>query len=242
MTSPRLLRRTFAVTVVALSLSGYSTVHAQPASGAWKASTAFGELGFTVNSDGTKVTKIILDVRNWSCGPVSGSWTTTSYWADPLAGWPISNGQFAIILNGSISGMATKWTVNGTFSSTGNETSGTWSFSISGTTSSGNWGPVGPVLAVENDNGFPDRFELEQNYPNPFNPSTTIKYELPKASEVRLSVYDKLGHELSTLVNERREAGVHEVKFDAAGLSSGVYFYRLQAGDFVQLKKLVLLK
>ena len=89
---------------------------------------------------------------------------------------------------------------------------------------------------------LPQVFLIHQNYPNPFNPSTTIKYELPKASEVKLSIYDMLGREVSVLVNERRNAGVHEVKFDGAGLSSGVYFYRLQAGNSVQAKKLVILK
>jgi hypothetical protein len=88
----------------------------------------------------------------------------------------------------------------------------------------------------------PEIYNLSQNYPNPFNPSTTIKYELPKSSEVRLSVYDILGREVSVLVNERRDARVHEVKFDASDLSSGVYFYRLQAGDFTQTKRLLLLK
>jgi hypothetical protein len=78
--------------------------------------------------------------------------------------------------------------------------------------------------------------------PNPFNPSTTIKFELPKASMVRLTVYDMLGREGAVIVNERRDAGVHEVKFDGAGLSSGVYLYRLQAGEFVQTLKLVLLQ
>jgi hypothetical protein len=85
-------------------------------------------------------------------------------------------------------------------------------------------------------------FFLQQNYPNPFNPSTTIKFELPTSSVVRLSVYDVLGREVSVLVNERREAGFHEVKFDGSGLSSGVYFYRIQAGNFVETKKLVLLR
>jgi hypothetical protein len=83
---------------------------------------------------------------------------------------------------------------------------------------------------------------MQQNYPNPFNPSTTIRYELPEPSQVRLTVYDILGRELSVLVNERRDAGVHEVKFDASGLSSGVYFYRIQAGDFVQSKRLTVLR
>jgi photosystem II stability/assembly factor-like uncharacterized protein len=89
---------------------------------------------------------------------------------------------------------------------------------------------------------FPSMHHLSQNYPNPFNPSTSIKYELPKASDVRLSVYDMLGREVSVLVDERKDAGVYEVKFDGSNLASGVYFYRLHAGDFVQSKRLVLLK
>lgn len=88
----------------------------------------------------------------------------------------------------------------------------------------------------------PKRFIQKENYPNPFNPSTTFRYELPKSSMVRLNVYNILGREVTALVNERKSAGAFEVKFDAAGLPSGVYFYRLQAGDFVATKKLVLLK
>jgi photosystem II stability/assembly factor-like uncharacterized protein len=83
---------------------------------------------------------------------------------------------------------------------------------------------------------------LFSNYPNPFNPGTTIKFELRKPSDVRLSVFDMLGREVSVLVNERREAGVHEVRFDASKLASGVYFYRLHAGDFTQTKRLLRLK
>ncbi len=83
---------------------------------------------------------------------------------------------------------------------------------------------------------------LGQDYPNPFNPSTTIKYELPMSSEVKLSVFDVLGREVSVLVNERRDAGVHEVTFDASGGSSGVYFYRMIAGSFTETKKLLLVR
>jgi len=98
------------------------------------------------------------------------------------------------------------------------------------------------VVPVEPASLTVHSYLLCQNYPNPFNPSTTIKYELPKSSDVRLSVLDMLGRELSVLVNERRIAGVHEVKFDGSNLASGVYFYRLQAGDFTQAKRLLLLK
>jgi pimeloyl-ACP methyl ester carboxylesterase len=99
-------------------------------------------------------------------------------------------------------------------------------------------GSVGP----DAENDLPMAFGLHQNYPNPFNPSTNIKFELPKPSDVRLSVFDMLGREVSVLVNERRERGVHEVKFDGSNLASGVYFYRLKAGDLVQCRKLLLLR
>jgi ligand-binding sensor domain-containing protein len=91
-------------------------------------------------------------------------------------------------------------------------------------------------------NELPREFQLLQNYPNPFNPSTTIKFELPKISHVTLTVYDILGRQVSALVNDRMDAGVHEIKFDGSNLASGVYFYRLQAGDFVATKRLLLLK
>jgi hypothetical protein len=83
---------------------------------------------------------------------------------------------------------------------------------------------------------------LKQNYPNPFNPSTTIRYGLPHKSQVSLIVYNTLGQLVSQLVSGEQEAGYHEVRFDASYLSSGMYFYRLQAGDFVQARKLLLLR
>jgi photosystem II stability/assembly factor-like uncharacterized protein len=98
--------------------------------------------------------------------------------------------------------------------------------------------PVG----VSPEPSVPGQFVLYQNYPNPFNPSTTIEYQLPKASLVRLSVYDILGREVSVLLNETRDAGTHELKFDASGLSSGVYLYRLEAGDLSQTRRMLVLK
>jgi hypothetical protein len=95
---------------------------------------------------------------------------------------------------------------------------------------------------VEVSEELPAEFALVQNYPNPFNPSTTIKFELPKSSVVRLSIYDVLGREVSVLVNDRRDAGDHEVQFDGSGLASGVYVYRLQADDFVSTKTMLILR
>jgi len=98
------------------------------------------------------------------------------------------------------------------------------------------------VLGVNENVGGPKEFGLSQNYPNPFNPSTTISYQLPAVSHVALKVYDALGREVATLVNEVKWAGSYEVKFDASNLPSGVYFYRLTAGNFVATKKLLLVK
>jgi hypothetical protein len=89
---------------------------------------------------------------------------------------------------------------------------------------------------------LPDQFNLEQNYPNPFNPSTTIRYTLPIAGFAIIKVYDMLGTEVITLVNEEKPAGSYEVKFSANGLSSGMYFYKLQTNNFIQTRKMLLLK
>ena len=89
---------------------------------------------------------------------------------------------------------------------------------------------------------LPKVFTLEQNYPNPFNPSTVISYQLPANSQVTLKVYDAIGREVATLVNEVKEAGNYSVTFDASRFSSGIYFARLQSGDKVQLKKMLLIK
>ncbi|HUI28941.1 MAG TPA: T9SS type A sorting domain-containing protein [Candidatus Acidoferrales bacterium] len=89
---------------------------------------------------------------------------------------------------------------------------------------------------------LPIRFSLSQNYPNPFNPSTKISYGLPKSSFVTLKIYDVLGREVKTLVDERETAGDHAVTFNAGNLPSGVYFYRMTAGNFAETKKLMVIK
>lgn len=101
------------------------------------------------------------------------------------------------------------------------------------------------VVAGVNDSrntNIPEQFTLYQNYPNPFNPSTTIRYALPQRSHATLSVFNTLGQHVVELVNGDVDAGNHEVKFDGSALASGVYFYRLQAGSYVQTKKLMLLR
>ena len=85
-------------------------------------------------------------------------------------------------------------------------------------------------------------FSLSNNYPNPFNPTTTINYQIPELSFVTLKVFDVLGSEIATLVNEENPSGRYKAEFDATDLPSGIYFYRLQAGSFVETKKMMLLK
>ena len=88
----------------------------------------------------------------------------------------------------------------------------------------------------------PTNYKLEQNFPNPFNPVTTIQYQLPVDTKVTLKVYDILGAEVTTLVNEIQQAGYKEVQFDASELSSGVYVYRLVVSNYISTKKLMVVK
>ena len=103
-----------------------------------------------------------------------------------------------------------------------------------------------PATDVEDEEVIPEYFELEQNYPNPFNPSTKISWQSPVGSWQILKVYDVLGNEVATLVNEYRQAGSQEVEFNIGSRiknpASGIYFYRLQAGEFVETKKMILQK
>ncbi len=123
-----------------------------------------------------------------------------------------------------------------------------WFFSGGGGTLSNIYrttnGGHGGIVSVEDNNNASiiNDFSLEQNFPNPFNPKTEINYQIPELSFVTLKVYDVLGSEVAILVNEENSAGNYEVEFDATDLSSGIYFYRLQAGDFVETKKMVLMK
>ena len=90
--------------------------------------------------------------------------------------------------------------------------------------------------------GIPVNYELSQNYPNPFNPTTKIKFAIPQESNVNLSIYNVLGELVSTLVNKGMKPGYYEIEFYSTSLASGVYLFRIQAGDFVNTKKMVLMK
>ena len=103
--------------------------------------------------------------------------------------------------------------------------------------------PLSDVISdVENETVFPSDFTLEQNYPNPFNPSTIIRFSLPQSETVNLKIYNNLGEEVEELLNSELGAGTHSVEFNATALASGVYYYRIEAGNFTEVKKMILLR
>ena len=105
------------------------------------------------------------------------------------------------------------------------------------------WINSGSVTIIsENKNDIPSGFNLSQNYPNPFNPTTKIKFAIPEEGSVSIKIYNALGNEVKTIVNEQMKSGSYEVTFDASQLPSGIYFYKLQANSFAATKKMVLLK
>lgn len=152
-------------------------------------------------------------------GTVWTSWnhSSTTYYSSSYWWW-----QNTIPANA----MHGTWTVRAVFNSTTYEKT----FNV-GTTG------ITPV------NGeIPASYSLKQNYPNPFNPGTNFKFQIPNSGFVSLKVYDTQGKEVSTLVNEDLKAGVYEYSFDGTGLNSGVYFYRLQAGEYIETRRMVLVK
>ena len=114
------------------------------------------------------------------------------------------------------------------------------SFGLSGAIINGI--PYGNIIQVLNTENFPIKYQLMQNYPNPFNPVTRIKFSVPKSETVQIIVYNLLGKEIQTLLNEYKQFGTYEVEFDAGKLTSGIYFYRMTSGNYSETKKMILLR
>ena len=123
--------------------------------------------------------------------------------------------------------------------------------SFAGTSTNGNSKVISGFLAYtsiiitdvsDEQEIIPTVYKLNQNYPNPFNPSTVISWQLPVSGQVSLKIYDILGNEVATLVNENKEAGYYEVQFDGSQLASGMYIYRLTAGNYISTKKMLMIK
>ncbi len=153
------------------------------------------------------------------------------------AQYKISNSVFSN--GGSISGSTTNQIV----STIGEPIIGTSGNSLN-QIQSGFWYSEDAITGVDknDENSIPKEFELMQNYPNPFNPTTTIIFDLPKQSHVILKIYNILGQEVKTLVNDTKNPGSYHLNFNAASLASGVYIYRIRAGEFTSTKKMMLIK
>jgi hypothetical protein len=107
----------------------------------------------------------------------------------------------------------------------------------------GNWILKNNTVITEvEDFNQPSNYSLEQNYPNPFNPSTTIEFSIPKSEIVSLKVFNVLGKEVATLINGQVETGKHKIEYDATGLNSGVYFYKIESENYTETRKMILLK
>lgn len=235
----KLLQWTFSVMLIAMLLSGNSKIDAQPLSGDWTAQTDFGELMFTVNTNGTHIPTLRITYSSFSC--IAGITMSGTITFSTPTGWPISNNQFDIKL--WIDYPNESMTITGMFSETGTQASGIWSYDIYGTICDGSWDAISPVAVEDISDGIPERFLMAQNYPNPFNPTTTIRYQLPAISYVDLSIYNLLGQKIVTLVSKEQPAGYYDVEWNASGYTSGVYLYRLKTDKgFVQTRKLVLLR
>ena len=137
----------FNVSLIVLSLGGYSRIDAQPRSGDWTVSTDFGEFVFTVDSNGTHITKLSITFSSFSCGGVTQNGTITT---ETSPGWPITNSQFTIEKSINPSGTITM-TIEGTFTQMGDEASGTWSVNVSGSICSGIWGASTPCMVTNTD-------------------------------------------------------------------------------------------
>jgi hypothetical protein len=210
--------------------------------------------GFNIKMQTTTATSV--------SGFISTGWTTvyTGTYTVPGTGWRYIDLQTPYYWNGTQNLLIeicfdnTSYTSNTTVAGT-SATGMTWHYHTDGsagcTMTGGSAQATRPNICMQvnmivgNNSGItelPKVYSLAQNYPNPFNPVTSIKYSVPKQSLVKLVIYDVIGREVTTLVNEVKNPGNYAVSFDASSYASGVYFYRMESGDFTDVKKMVLIK
>jgi photosystem II stability/assembly factor-like uncharacterized protein len=206
--------------------------------------------GWVVGEDLT-IRKTSNGGANWigQSGSLFANSLESVHFADSNTGWAVGGWQGGIILNTTDGGE--NWNSQTVSPSPFDYLSGVY-FTDSNT----GWAVGGTILHTTNGgvtfveeeelDEIPITYSLTQNFPNPFNPSTKIKYSVPELNYVTIKVYDVLGREVITLVNEEKSAGNYKIEFSAKGgaidLSSGIYFYRIKAGDFIETKKMTLIK
>ncbi len=201
---------------------------------------------FLSNNNGTSWTAVNAGLTTYTAGGVAPVYSLAVNGTNLFAG--TDGGVFLSTNNGTswtaVNAGLTTTTSGGITSVNSLAVNGTNLFA--GTKGYGVWmRPLSEMITGVKDkqNNLPTSFSLQQNYPNPFNPTTTIKYSIPQQSFVSILVYDLLGREVADLVNEEKSAGNYSVQFNSSSrFSSGVYFYRMQAGSFTETKKLIMMK
>jgi hypothetical protein len=250
--------------IIALAVSGNHLFAGDWSLGVFH-STNSGASWTAVNSglSGNHVPFLSFSGTNLFAGDNKGVFLSTNYgasWADVNTGMTFDNVESFLVSGANLftgtsddffgdAGGVFQSTTNGrnwTAINTGLPNTAVFALAVSGTnlfagTNDGVWRrPLSELTSAAHANDLPSAFNLEQNYPNPFPTSAAIKFQIPSAGDVTLRVFNALGREVTTLVNEQMQPGSYEKSFDASGLGSGVYFYRLQSGSFTESRKLVL--
>jgi hypothetical protein len=208
------------------SVSGYAGITGIVSGNSGAGNSQFNKLTSAVVVPGSIVyatDQVSGDILGYGVTDVTGSYSISG----------LAPGTYNVTVDGVGYSTSSSQSVSTSYDSNGNPVVGSASFSVSAVTAVQLQPQVGAI---------PKLFTLNQNYPNPFNPSTTISFSIPQGTRVSLKVYNILGQEVATLVEDYKQAGDYSVQFNASKLASGVYFYRLQANDFAQTKKLLLLK
>ncbi len=203
-----------------------------------------GPLTLTVGQTATYTLSVSRSSGTFSTGGIDVAVSSGTLGIGSSSGIKILSGE--VVHSAKFTGATTK-----TFTFTAPSTAGTITMAVTGAagTNPPTWNHGTSIsIIVSSLNGIirteetASSYSLAQNFPNPFNPVTKISYSIPKSSEVSLTIYDILGQKVSELVREKQDAGSYSVEFNASSLSSGVYYYKIEAGDFTSIKKMTLVK
>jgi len=207
----------------------------------WSQSVSFSTISCTVTIGQVQLISPANDATGINYAPATLSWNLVSN---------ATEYEYQVALNSDFSSLIKSGIVSGTSVSVQLAQATTYYWTVRGKngTNYGVWSSIrnfltkGSITGIGDGKEMPKEFSLSQNYPNPFNPTTVIRYSILSTSLVTLKIYDVLGREIATLLNEEKPAGKYEVNFDASRLSSGLYIYRITAGNFVDTKKMILMK
>jgi hypothetical protein len=203
-----------------------------------------GPTTLTSGQTGTYTLSVTRSSGTFSTGGIDIAVSSGTLGIGTSTGIKISSGE--VVHSSKFTGTTTK-----TFTYTAPNTAGTVTMAVTGAagTNPPTWNhgtsltiTINPATGIIKTGELVTNYNLAQNFPNPFNPVTKINYSIPKSSNVTLYIYDILGQKVASLVNEKQESGSYSVEFDASKLTSGVYYYKIEAGEYTSVKKMTLVK